>query len=138
MSAETRAELHELIDQLPEDTEILSKIRDTVVRELELRAGIHQALEARGTSAEEINVAIGTIFRLRRPGEPDREPTAEDLANDPLLDVLMNAPEDDEPLTAEDLAAIAEGKAAADRGDVVAWEDYNPNRRRRPHRRARA
>jgi hypothetical protein len=47
---------------------------------------------------------------------------------DPLLDVLMNAPEDDEPLTDEDIAAIAEGKADIERGDVVRWEDYNPNR----------
>ncbi len=37
---------------------------------------------------------------------------------DSLLDVLMNAPEDDEPLSDEDLAAIAEGKAAVLRGDV--------------------
>jgi hypothetical protein len=48
---------------------------------------------------------------------------------DPMLAVLLNAPEDDEPLTDEDLAAIAEGKADVERGDVVRWEDYDPGRR---------
>ena len=47
---------------------------------------------------------------------------------DPLLAVLLNAPEDDEPLTDADRAAIAEGKTDAERGDVVPWEDYDPGR----------
>ncbi len=42
---------------------------------------------------------------------------------DPMLMVLMNAPEDDEDLTDEDLAAIAEGEADIARGDVVSSED---------------
>src|SRR5690348_10786974 len=48
--------------------------------------------------------------------------TEDDLAADPLLRVLMEAPEDDEPLTDEDLAAIAEGKADIERGDIVSAE----------------
>ena len=35
----------------------------------------------------------------------------------------MEAPEDDEPLTDEDLAAIAEGKADIERGDIVTAEE---------------
>jgi len=42
---------------------------------------------------------------------------------DPMLVVLMNAPEDDEPLTDEDRAAIAEGKADIARGDVVSADE---------------
>ena len=36
---------------------------------------------------------------------------------DPMLKLLDEAPEDDEPLTPEDIAAIEEGKAAFRRGD---------------------
>jgi len=42
---------------------------------------------------------------------------------DPMLVVLLNAPEDDEPLTDEDRAAIAEGKADIARGDVVSADE---------------
>jgi len=42
---------------------------------------------------------------------------------DPMLVMLMNAPEDDETLTDEDLAAIAEGKADIERGDIVSAND---------------
>ena len=38
---------------------------------------------------------------------------------DPMLLVLMNAPEDDEPLTDEDREAIAEGVAEYRRGDFI-------------------
>ena len=36
-----------------------------------------------------------------------------------MLAAFLAAPEDDEPTTAEDLAAIAEGNAAAARGESV-------------------
>jgi predicted transcriptional regulator len=38
---------------------------------------------------------------------------------DPVLAAFLAAPEDDEPTTAEDLAAIAEGNAAAAHGESV-------------------
>jgi hypothetical protein len=40
-------------------------------------------------------------------------------ATDPFLQALANAPEDDEPLTDEDDAAIQEGLDAIARGDVI-------------------
>ena len=47
---------------------------------------------------------------------------------DPVVLAFLDAPEDDEPLTDADRAAIAEGRADVARGDVVAWEDYDPGR----------
>jgi hypothetical protein len=41
------------------------------------------------------------------------------VGSDPMLRTLMEAPLDDEPLTADDEAAIAEGQAEIDRGEVV-------------------
>lgn len=43
---------------------------------------------------------------------------------DPVLLAFLNAPEDDEPLTDEDLAAIAEAEADIARGDTVPLADY--------------
>lgn len=42
---------------------------------------------------------------------------------DPLLKALMEAPEDDEPETEEERAAVAEGKAEIARGELIPWED---------------
>jgi hypothetical protein len=42
---------------------------------------------------------------------------------DPVLLVFLTAPEDDEPLTLEDVAAIEEGKADIARGDVIPYAD---------------
>jgi hypothetical protein len=42
---------------------------------------------------------------------------------DPVLLAFLNALEDDEPLTDEDLAAIAEGRADIERGDTVPLAD---------------
>jgi hypothetical protein len=44
------------------------------------------------------------------------------LRDDPLLRTLMAAPEDDEPLTDEDLAALAEARAELARGETIPWE----------------
>ena len=38
---------------------------------------------------------------------------------DPVLRAFLSAPEDDEPLSPEEIAAIEEG-----RGDVVPWSEY--------------
>ena len=46
-----------------------------------------------------------------------------DLRDDQFLRAFLEAPEDDEPLTDEDVAAIEEGKAEIARGEVSDWED---------------
>ena len=60
--------------------------------------------------------------------ESQIETAARDLrelcaAGDPVLRALLTAPSDDEPLTAEDRAAIAEGWDAYRAGDVVSLEE---------------
>jgi hypothetical protein len=44
-------------------------------------------------------------------------------AGDPVLRAFMEAPEDDEPLTPEEEAAIREGQEALARGEVRPWEE---------------
>ncbi|HZO31194.1 MAG TPA: hypothetical protein VFH48_34950 [Chloroflexota bacterium] len=51
---------------------------------------------------------------------------------DPVLLAFLNAPDDDEPLTDEDLAAIEEGRADIAAGRTVPWEAYDPDRPARP------
>jgi hypothetical protein len=56
----------------------------------------------------------------------DRLPAARDALEqltDPVLLAFLNAPDDDEPLTDEDLAAIAEGRADIARGDTLPLAD---------------
>jgi hypothetical protein len=43
-------------------------------------------------------------------------------ASDPLMRLLDEAPEDDEPLSPEEAAAIAEGMAEYRRGETRLWE----------------
>jgi predicted transcriptional regulator len=44
-------------------------------------------------------------------------------SEDPLLRALMNAPEDDEPLSDADREALEEGRRALEAGDVVSHEE---------------
>jgi predicted transcriptional regulator len=44
-------------------------------------------------------------------------------SNDPLRVLLDEAPLDDEPVTGEDLAAIREGFAEKERGEVISQEE---------------
>lgn len=76
----TKAELHSLIDQLPE-------------RDIATAARVLAGLLATATATEE--------------------------ENDPVLRLLASAPRDDEPLSDEDRAAIAEG-----------WEQYRAGQSR--------
>ena len=46
-----------------------------------------------------------------------------EMARDPVLRALMEAPIDDEPLTEGEAARIRLGEEAADRGDVVSDEE---------------
>ena len=42
---------------------------------------------------------------------------------DPVLLALLAAPEDDEPVTDEDLAALAEARAERERGELILLDD---------------
>lgn len=42
---------------------------------------------------------------------------------DPVLLALLTAPEDDEPVTEEDLAALAEARAERERGELILLDD---------------
>jgi hypothetical protein len=46
----------------------------------------------------------------------------QERAADPLIRALATAPEDDEPETKEERAAVIEARAAAARGKVEPWE----------------
>ena len=43
---------------------------------------------------------------------------------DPVLVALLSAPDDDEPVTDEDLAAMAEGRLDHARGDTISLDEY--------------
>jgi len=43
---------------------------------------------------------------------------------DPVLLALLTAPEDDEPLTGDDLVALAEGREDQTQGRTIALDDY--------------
>ncbi len=45
------------------------------------------------------------------------------VSGDPVLRALENAPEDDEPLTQEDVEALEEGRRALEAGDVISNEE---------------
>jgi hypothetical protein len=47
----------------------------------------------------------------------------EERRADPVLRTLAEAPEDDEPLTPEDAAAIAEGVEALKRGETISQDE---------------
>ena len=47
----------------------------------------------------------------------------ESLADKAFLEALRNAPEDDEPLTEDELRAIEEGREAVKRGETTPLED---------------
>jgi len=44
-------------------------------------------------------------------------------SDDPLLRALINAPEDDEPLSDADREALEEGRRALEAGDIVSHEE---------------
>jgi len=48
---------------------------------------------------------------------------------DPMMVALLNAPIDDEPLTDEDRAAIAEARAEQERGELATLDEYLAGRR---------
>ena len=46
------------------------------------------------------------------------------LRDDPFLRFMLAAPEDDEPLDEEDLAALAEAEAEMARGETISLEEF--------------
>ncbi|HEU5423869.1 MAG TPA: hypothetical protein VFU72_10045 [Nitrolancea sp.] len=60
-------------------------------------------------SDEDLRLAAGVLLTLL-------------AERDPLLAALLVAPEDDEPLTPDELAAIERSRAELDRGASVPWE----------------
>ena len=43
--------------------------------------------------------------------------------DDPVLRAVLNAPEDEEPLTADEIAAIEEAKERVRRGEYITWDE---------------
>jgi len=80
---------------------------------------IHGREATVATTRERIQQLLKTIpdERLR-----DAEAALEYLS-DPVLLACLNAPEDDEPTTAEDLEALAETREAYRRGETISHED---------------
>lgn len=61
---------------------------------------------------QEVHTALRFVEYLRQEGEGE----------DPLLIALRNAPDDDEPLTEEDLEALREAEEDVAQGRVVSHE----------------
>jgi hypothetical protein len=97
MATETRRLLHELLDSIDE-----------------------QNLEAAQAFLEFLAARHGTqmLIEERAPGAP----SIRDVISDPVLREFLAAPDDDEDLTDEDIAAIEEGKADVAAGRVVTRE----------------
>jgi len=79
-------------------------------------------------------IARDELYTLLDAIPEDRLPaireTLEQLA-DPVTLALLAAPEDDEPLTDEDLAALAEARAERERGETTTLNEYMARRQAR-------
>ena len=53
---------------------------------------------------------------------PEAERRLAALRDDPLLRFFLTAPEDDEPLTPDEIALIEEAEAEIARGETIPWE----------------
>ena len=122
-------------------------IRDELHRFVDVSPSKHLALlgmvlTSSGDPAAPGHRDAATRVRIVAPYPPPREDLhrlvdaipddrlTEAVANlepvmDPVTRALLMAPEDDEPLTEEDLAAIAEARADRAHGDVVKDEDLD-------------
>jgi len=130
MITHDRTALHQLVDELPDDEiHTAQRFLEYLTLGATASAGVGQTPGVDHPTPDELKIrdAIDRAAQASRREIKERS-TAGDT-DDPVLRAFIDAPEDDEPLTDEDLAAIAEGKADIDRGDVVRWEDYDPDRR---------
>jgi hypothetical protein len=79
-------------------------------------------------TAEVPELLPGVLVYGKTQGQAARKALAmagELLEDDPTALVIAAAPIDDEPLTPEDEAAIAEGHAATERGECITTEELN-------------
>ena len=106
MATDTRSTLHRLIDQLAE-------------ADLDAARAFLEFLRTRHTVSGDIVLLEESIPMAERL---PRVVPGDDTAGDPVLRALIDAPEDDEPLTPEDIAAIAEAREAAGRGEIESWD----------------
>ena len=88
-------------------------------------AKVKEDVEGRADTAETKKRLYALIERIQGPDLHAVERYLEYVAvsGDPVLHALLNAPEDDEPLTEEDLEALEEGRRALEAGDVVSHEE---------------
>jgi hypothetical protein len=80
----------------------------TPATEKSLRDRLHEAVDR--LPEDELHSALRYVEYLRDDA-------------DPLLRALDEAPEDDEPLTEEDIRAIAESRAEYARGECRTWDE---------------
>ena len=73
------------------------------------------------TSRESIHQLLDSL-----PDEllPAAEARLAALRDDPFLRFMLTAPEDDEPLTPEELALIEEGEAEVARGETISLDEF--------------
>jgi hypothetical protein len=107
--------LHDLIDALPEDQ--LHTVR-LVVEFLAFRQLRDRVAHGLATPDE-----LRRFLESREHGDFVVSERGDTFEDDPLLRAFLDAPEDDEPLTPDDVAAIEAGKADIARGEVVPWEE---------------
>ena len=102
MTAQTRDELRKLIDRLPDEY-----VPAVFAFAQLVQSGLVQIHVAPSTTVTDDGDTKGPAF------------SEEEMADDPMLRVLATAPEDDEPLSDDEAASIAEGIAEYQRGDYV-------------------
>lgn len=71
------------------------------------------------------NAALPAAERLLKALQPE---------HDPVWQAFQNVPEDDAPLTEEDVAALREADEDEAQGDVMTWEQYVARHHDRPSR----
>jgi hypothetical protein len=74
------------------------------------KARLHELVDS--LPDETVPAAVGALERLLGPGE-----------SDPLLRALLSAPEDDEPISDEDVAEIEAGRADIKAGRVISGDE---------------
>lgn len=105
MATNMRDELRHLIDGLPDEQ--LPALLAFAQLVSSGRVDVHVAASPSGS---------GTVPSVRP------EFTDDELAADPMLRILATAPEDNEPLSADEAASVEEGVADYGRGDFVDGE----------------
>ena len=102
MATNTRDELQQVINQLP-DEQIPSVLAF-----------------ARLIKSGRVDMHVAASMGIADAAAPsDPQFSDEELADDPMLRVLAAAPEDDEPLSDDEAASVAEGLAEYKRGAYV-------------------